>query len=80
MIFTNCSDLKKGLGIEKDIPDEFMVKKSNPIERPPNYDLLPPDTKNNGDIKSPQNKTNDNIISILDSATNQNPENQKKGK
>ena len=35
-----CTDLKKGLGLIKDPPDEFLIKKIDPIERPPNYDLL----------------------------------------
>jgi len=46
-LLAGCGDLKKGLGFEKDVPDEFLIKKNNPIVRPPNYDLLPPDSKNN---------------------------------
>jgi len=77
MIFTNCSDLKKGLGIEKDIPDEFLVKKSNPITKPPTYDLLPPGSKN---IKKKSSKklSDDNIKSIIDNSLNKNSQNSKK--
>ena len=42
---TGCKSLKQALGIDKDVPDEFLIKKIDPIERPPNFDLLPPDTK-----------------------------------
>ena len=41
----SCSDFKKGMGLEKDRPDEFLVRKTNSIEKPPNYELLPPDSK-----------------------------------
>lgn len=41
----SCKSLKQALGVDKDPPDEFLIKKIDPIERPPNYDLLPPDTK-----------------------------------
>lgn len=43
----NCGELKKGLGFEKDIPDEFLIKKTDPIERPPNFELMPPNSKKN---------------------------------
>jgi len=41
LFLTGCESLKKGLGVEKDIPDEFLVRKNNPLKKPPNYDLLP---------------------------------------
>jgi hypothetical protein len=41
VIFTyGCKTIKQGLGIEKDVPDEFLI-----IERPPNFELIPPDSK-----------------------------------
>tara|TARA_B100000963_G_scaffold345961_1_gene350639 strand:+ start:451 stop:759 length:309 start_codon:yes stop_codon:yes gene_type:complete len=40
-----CKTIKQGLGIEKDVPDEFLIKKIDPIERPPNFELIPPDSK-----------------------------------
>lgn len=45
LFFLSCSDLKKGLGLSKNPPDEFMIEKNDPIIMPPNYDLLPPDSK-----------------------------------
>ena len=46
VIFTyGCKTIKQGLGLEKDVPDEFLIKKIDPIERPPNFELIPPDSK-----------------------------------
>ena len=46
-IFLNgCSSFKKGLGIEKDKPNEFLIEKRDPLVLPPNYKILPPDSKN----------------------------------
>jgi hypothetical protein len=73
----NCSDFKKGLGIEKDVPDEFLVKKSNPIVRPPNYDLLPPDA-NSKKIETLKKFPDNNIKSIIDNSLNKNSQNLKK--
>jgi len=44
IIFSSCQKLQKGLGLSKDVPDEFLVEKRNPIVLPPNFDLLPPDS------------------------------------
>ncbi len=53
IIFTyGCKTIKQGLGLEKDVPDEFLIKKIDPIERPPNFELLPPGSKAK---KSPSN-------------------------
>lgn len=41
----SCSDLKKGIGIEKDAPNEFLIEKRETLILPPDYKLLPPDTK-----------------------------------
>ena len=49
-----CQTIKKGLGIEKDIPDEFLIKKVDPIEQPPNFELLPPGSQ----IKKTSNRKN----------------------
>jgi len=59
---TSCDSIKKGFGLEKDPPDEFLIKKGNPIEVPPNYDLLPPNSK----IKSIKKQSNSNSKNILD--------------
>ena len=62
VIFTyGCKTIKQGLGIEKDIPDEFLDKKIDPIERPPNFELIPPDSK----IKKSES-TKNNTKKIID--------------
>ena len=62
VIFTyGCKTIKQGLGIEKDIPDEFLIKKIEPIERPPNFELIPPDSK----IKKSES-TKNNTKKIID--------------
>jgi len=63
---TNCSNLKKSLGFEKDVPDEFLIKKSDPIERPPNFELMPPGSNDKViNSKNKQNKKN-NTKRIID--------------
>ena len=62
MLTTGCQGLKKGLGLDKDVPDEFLIEKIDPIERPPNYDLLPPGSK----IKTAKRKSNKNLKNIID--------------
>jgi len=62
-----CSDFKKGLGFEKDVPDEFLIKKIDPIQKPPNYDLLPPDSKDQLK-KTKKSKTNESVKNIIDNS------------
>lgn len=65
LFLTGCESLKKGLGVEKDIPDEFLVRKNNPLKKPPNYDLLPlPE----GQVKNkkPTKAKNENLKSIIE--------------
>jgi hypothetical protein len=63
IVFTNnCQGIKKGLGLDKEVPDEFLIKKIDPIERPPNYDLLPPGSK----IKAVKRKSSKNLKNIID--------------
>ena len=50
-LFNSCQSLEKGLGLKKDIPDEFLVEKRNPLVMPPNYDLVPPDSVNQNNQK-----------------------------
>ena len=50
-LFSSCQSLEKGLGFRKDIPDEFLVEKRNPLTMPPNFDLLPPDSVNQNNQK-----------------------------
>lgn len=58
---SSCSSLKKALGVDKDVPDEFLIKKIEPIEKPPNFDLFPPGNK----VKS-QKKSNIEAKKIID--------------
>lgn len=71
LALNNCNSFKKSFGFEKDVPDEFLIKKTVPIERPPNFELLPPDTKNNK--KNSISKTNENRAkSIINKTLNKN--------
>ena len=69
---SSCSEFKKGVGFEKDIPNEFLIKKIDPITKPPNYDLLPPDSK----TKKKKNKITEanETKSIIESSLNSNSE------
>ena len=51
LLLSSCQSLEKGLGLRKDIPDEFLVEKRNPLIMPPNFDLLPPDSVNQNNQK-----------------------------
>ncbi len=68
-LLSGCADFKKGLGFEKDVPDEFLIKKIDPIEKPPNYDLLPPDSKSNENKVKRSNQTKD-VKGIIDGSLN----------
>ena len=62
IFFTHgCKTLKKSLGLEKDVPDEFLIKKIDPIEKPPNFELIPPNSK----IKKSSNFTYINRLYII---------------
>jgi len=37
-----CTDLKRALGMEKVVPDEFAVVRSAPLALPPDFSLRPP--------------------------------------
>ena len=41
-----CSDVKKFVGIDKEVPNEFLIEKRDPLVLPPDYKLLPPDSNN----------------------------------
>ena len=71
-LISSCSEFKKGVGFEKDIPNEFLIKKIDPITKPPNYDLLPPDSK----TKKKKNKITEanETKSIIESSLNSNSE------
>jgi len=71
---SNCSDLKKSMGFEKDSPDEFLIKKGNAIRKPPNYDLLPPDknklTQQKNQTSINANSTQNIVDEYLDKSNN----------
>lgn len=69
LILNSCADLKKGLGIEKEIPNEFLIEKKELLTLPPDYKLIPPDSINNN---SNANKADDELKSII----NKNIENE----
>jgi len=50
-LLSSCENVQKGLGMKKDVPDEFLIEKRNPLTMPPNFDLLPPDSINQKDEK-----------------------------
>jgi len=50
-LLSSCENVQKGLGMKKDVPDEFLIEKRNPLSMPPNFDLLPPDSINQKDEK-----------------------------
>jgi hypothetical protein len=41
---SSCTSVKKTLGLEKDVPNEFLIEKRDPLTLPPNYNILPPDS------------------------------------
>ena len=55
LLLNSCENIKKGLGLKKDIPDEFLIEKRNPLTMPPNFDLLPPDSIAQDDKKDEKN-------------------------
>ena len=46
ILLSGCETVKKGLGMEKDKPNEFLIEKRDPLVLPPDYKILPPDSKN----------------------------------
>jgi len=50
-LLSACENLEKGLGMRKDVPNEFLIEKRNPLTMPPNFDLLPPDSINQNNQK-----------------------------
>ncbi|WP_440679009.1 DUF3035 domain-containing protein [Candidatus Pelagibacter sp. HIMB1517] len=76
LFFANsCESLKKGLGLEKDPPDEFLVIKNKPIQVPPDFDLLPPGSKQ-VEVKKDQTNNAKNIVD-KNLAADQNTKNDK---
>lgn len=42
LALSGCTDLKRALGMEKVVPDEFAVVRSAPLALPPDFSLRPP--------------------------------------
>ena len=61
VLISGCSSLKKGLGIEKDKPNEFLIEKRDPLVLPPDYKILPPDSKT-----AEEEKKENSLKSVLD--------------
>ena len=59
LLLSSCENVKKGLGIKKDLPDEFLIEKRNPLTMPPNFDLLPPDSMNQNNQKDEKDNLKD---------------------
>ena len=69
--FNACSNLKKAVGIEKEVPNEFLIEKRDPLIFPPDYNILPPGADN----KVKQNEIPKNSLkNILDKNFNQKKE------
>ena len=67
LTMNSCSDVKKGLGLEKEIPNEFLIEKKAALILPPDYKMLPPDSQ----IKTRDaKKSNNSLKQILDSNSN----------
>ena len=60
VLISGCSSFKKGLGIEKDKPNEFLIEKRDPLVLPPDYKILPPDSK------TAEEKKENSLKSVLD--------------
>ena len=60
---TSCTSFKKTLGMEKDVPNEFLIEKRDPLTLPPDYNILPPDS--NAKISKNKESTN-SLKSIFD--------------
>jgi len=59
LLLSSCENVKKGLGMKKDVPDEFLIEKKNSLTMPPNFDLLPPDTINQNNQKDEKDNLKD---------------------
>jgi len=40
----SCTAFKKTLGMEKDVPNEFLIEKRDSLTLPPDYNILPPNS------------------------------------
>jgi hypothetical protein len=69
VLVSGCETVKKGLGMEKDKPNEFLIEKRDPLVLPPDYKILPPDSK------TVKKETKENSLkSVLDQSLSKNKE------
>jgi hypothetical protein len=64
----SCSNIKKAVGIEKDIPNEFLIEKRDSLSMPPDYKILPPGKTSQKETKK---KSDSSLSSIFDKNLNQ---------
>ena len=67
LLLNSCSELKKGFGIEKDSPNEFLIEKRESLTLPPDYKILPPDSQTN---TQQTKKSKNSLREILDKDSN----------
>ena len=63
LILNSCTSIKKTLGLEKDVPNEFLIEKRDPLTLPPDYNILPPDS--NAKINKNE-KSSSSLKSVFD--------------
>ena len=68
ILVSGCESVKKGLGIEKDKPNEFLIEKRDPLVLPPDYKILPPDSK------TVKKEKENSLKSVLDQSLSKNKE------
>ena len=74
LLLTSCQSARDGLtGGKRNNTDEFLVKKKNPLVKPPEFDELPKPTN----IKLQKNNENNKIEKLIGAATNKNKSNKK---
>ena len=77
LLLTSCQSARDGLtGGKRNNTDEFLVKKKNPLVKPPEFDELPKPT-NIKSQKNNENNENNKIEKLIGAATNQNKSNKK---
>ena len=66
LLLQSCESLKEGLGLKKKLPDEFLIRKIDPIQKPPGDILLIPGSK-----KTNTSKKND-VETLINKNLNKN--------
>jgi len=72
LVFSSCSSFKKNAGLEKDLPNDFLIEKRDSLVMPPEYKILPPDSI----IKEKENRqsiaNSNSLKATLDANLNKN--------